>query len=159
MVWRMEDWNRLADYVRAGRTRLGYSNRRAFSAYLGEIGHPVTERTLGSLERGERVSMDTVAAVEIGLGWEPGSGRATLAGGEPKTKASAPSPSVERAEVPPYIDLDRVEDWEAEIWEKLLLLSPHEKGLIIGVLQGVRGQAAQAADPRQEQATTRRRSG
>jgi hypothetical protein len=155
----MEDWNRLADYVIAGRVRAGFANRRAFVAHLDRVGAPVTERTLGTLERGERVSMDTVAAVEIGLSWAPGSGRATLTGGEPKTKASAPSPSVERAEVPPYIDLDRAEDWEAEIWEKLLLLTPHEKGLIIGVLKGVRGQAAQAADPMQDHATTRRRTG
>lgn len=163
----MEDWSRLADHVIAARVRLGHKTRRGFATHLRDIGHPVDERTLGNLERGKSVSADTVAAVEIGLGWEPGSGRAILAGGRPtlakqmEDSAQAEDDlTVEKSpEIPQYIDLDRAEDWEREIWERLLLLSPHEKGLIIGVLKGVRGEAARASDAAQGQANTRQRAG
>jgi hypothetical protein len=159
----MEDWSRLADHVITARVRQGYKTRRGFAAYLDHIGHPVNERTLGNLERGMSVSADTVAAVEIGLGWEPGSGRAILAGGRPTLAAQMEDSAqavddlaVEKSpEIPPYIDLGKVEDWEREIWERLLLLSPHEKGLIIGVLKGVRGEAARAADVPIEHTTGR----
>jgi hypothetical protein len=73
-----EDWLRLADYVIARRVDLGMRDRRAFAEVAG-----VTERTLGKLENGQRVSPSTLAMVENRLGWAPGSCRRILAGGEP----------------------------------------------------------------------------
>ena len=73
-----EDWLRLADYVVARRVELGMRDRRAFAQATG-----VTERTLGKLENGQRVSPSTLAMVENRLGWAPGSCRRILAGGEP----------------------------------------------------------------------------
>jgi transcriptional regulator with XRE-family HTH domain len=73
-----EDWARLGSYVVSARIAAGYRDRRAFAAATG-----VTDRTLGKLENGQRVSADTVAAVELKVGWKPDSGRMILAGGEP----------------------------------------------------------------------------
>jgi Helix-turn-helix len=73
-----EDWQRLADYVVARRVELGMRDRRAFAEATG-----VTERTLGKLENGQRVSPSTLGMVENRLGWAPGSCRRILAGGEP----------------------------------------------------------------------------
>ena len=73
-----EDWRRLADYVVARRVELGMRDRRAFAEATG-----VTDRTLGKLENGHRVSPSTLAVVENKLGWGPGSCRRILAGGEP----------------------------------------------------------------------------
>ncbi len=78
-----DDWERLGDYVVARRTALGMRDRRAFAAATG-----ITDRTLGKLENGKRVSASTLGVVENHLGWSPGSCRRILAGGEP-TAASA----------------------------------------------------------------------
>jgi hypothetical protein len=53
-------------------------DRRAFAEATG-----VTERTLGKLENGQRVSPSTLGMVENRLAWAPGSCRRILAGGEP----------------------------------------------------------------------------
>jgi DNA-binding Xre family transcriptional regulator len=73
-----ENWRRLADYIVARRVALGMRDRRALAAATG-----VTERTLGKLENGQRVSASTLGAIENQLGWAPGSWRRILAGGEP----------------------------------------------------------------------------
>ncbi len=73
-----EDWKRLSDYVVARRIALGMRDRRALAAATG-----VTDRTLGKIENGKRVSASTLGAVENHLGWAPGSCRRILAGGEP----------------------------------------------------------------------------
>jgi transcriptional regulator with XRE-family HTH domain len=73
-----EDWRRLADYVVARRVELGMRDRRALAAATG-----VTDRTLGKLENGRRVSPSTLAAIENLFGWAPGSCRRILAGEEP----------------------------------------------------------------------------
>jgi hypothetical protein len=78
-----EDWERLADYVIARRAALGMRDRRALSAATG-----VTDRTLGKLETGHRVSASTLGAVENHLGWAPGSCRRILSGGEPTIVAA-----------------------------------------------------------------------
>lgn len=157
-----EDWGRLADHVIAGRVRRGISSRRAFAAHLRAIGHPVTERTLGSLERGERVSMDTVAAVEIGLGWEPGSGRATLRGGQPTTHLTDAAPADATAErhpeIPEWVDLNACEDWEREIWERLLLSSPEDKEAMIATVRSIRRQIEQATQGISGDSDIRRRT-
>jgi transcriptional regulator with XRE-family HTH domain len=80
-----ENWRRLADYVVARRVALGMRDRRALAAATG-----VTERTLGKLENGQRVSASTLGAIENQLGWAPGSWRRILAGGEP-VAATAPA--------------------------------------------------------------------
>jgi hypothetical protein len=80
-----EDWRRLADYVVARRVELGMRDRRAFAIATG-----ITDRTLGKLENGQRVSPSTLAVIENELGWAPGSGRRVLAGGEPSPAAVAP---------------------------------------------------------------------
>jgi hypothetical protein len=85
----VEDWQRLADYVIARRVQLGLRDRRAFAEATG-----VTERTLGKLENGQRVSPSTLGMVENRLGWAPGSCRRILAGGEP----SMGSPDLGHAE-------------------------------------------------------------
>jgi Helix-turn-helix len=53
-------------------------DRRAFAQATG-----VTDRTLGKLENGQRVSPSTLGMVENQLGWAPGSCRRILTGGEP----------------------------------------------------------------------------
>jgi len=78
-----EDWERLSDYVIARRTALGMRDRRAFSTATG-----VTDRTLGKLETGHRVSASTLGAVDNHLGWAPGSCRRILGGGEPTVVAA-----------------------------------------------------------------------
>jgi hypothetical protein len=75
-----EDWRRLADYVIARRVELGMRDRRALAAVTG-----VTDRTLGKLENGRRVSASTLGVIENHLGWGPGSCRRILSGGEPIT--------------------------------------------------------------------------
>jgi hypothetical protein len=75
-----EDWRRLGDYVIARRVELNMRDRRAFAEATG-----VTDRTLGKLENGQRVSASTLGVVENQLGWGPGSCRRILAGGEPDT--------------------------------------------------------------------------
>ena len=73
-----EDWRRLADYVIARRVELHMRDRRTFAQATG-----VTDRTLGKLENGQRVSASTLGIVENRLDWAPGSCRRILAGGEP----------------------------------------------------------------------------
>ena len=61
-----EDWQRLADYVVARRVELGMRDRRALAAATG-----ITDRTLGKLENGQRVSPSTLGVIENVLGWAP----------------------------------------------------------------------------------------
>jgi transcriptional regulator with XRE-family HTH domain len=79
-----EDWRRLADYIVARRVELGMRDRRALAAATG-----ITDRTLGKLENGQRVSASTLAVLENELGWAPGSARRVLAGGEPSLTTAA----------------------------------------------------------------------
>jgi transcriptional regulator with XRE-family HTH domain len=85
-----ENWRRLADYIVAGRVALGMRDRRALAAATG-----VTERTLGKLENGHRVSASTLAAIENKLGWAPGSYRRILAGGEPISSEPGVEPAAD----------------------------------------------------------------
>lgn len=81
-----EDWRRLADYVVARRVELGMRDRRAMSAAIH-----VTDRTLGKLENGHRVSASTLGVIENAFGWMPGSCRRILAGGEPLSVPGTPA--------------------------------------------------------------------
>lgn len=78
-----EDWRRLGDYVVARRIALGMRDRRALAAATG-----ITDRTLGKVETGRRVSASTLGALDNHLGWTPGSCRQVLAGGEPAISAA-----------------------------------------------------------------------
>jgi hypothetical protein len=80
-----DDWERLGDYVVARRIALGMRDRQALASATG-----VTDRTLGKLENGKRVSASTLGAVENQLGWAPGSCRRILAGGDPVTGPAGP---------------------------------------------------------------------
>ncbi|HTZ92713.1 MAG TPA: helix-turn-helix transcriptional regulator [Streptosporangiaceae bacterium] len=79
-----EDWRRLADYVVARRVALGMRDRRALAAATS-----ITDRTLGKLENGQRVSASTLGIIENVFGWAPGSCRRILAGGEPAGSSTA----------------------------------------------------------------------
>jgi transcriptional regulator with XRE-family HTH domain len=83
-----ENWERLGDYVVARRTALGMRDRRAFAAATG-----ITDRTLGKLENGRRVSASTLGTVENHLGWAPGSCRRILSGGEPVLASTSGAPA------------------------------------------------------------------
>src|SRR6185437_610295 len=82
----VEDWQRLGDYVVARRIALGMRDRRSLAVATG-----VTERTLGKVETGHRVSASTLGALDNHLGWAPGSCRQVLAGGEPVIAAASPA--------------------------------------------------------------------
>jgi hypothetical protein len=79
-----EDWRRLADYVVARRVELGMRDRRALAAATG-----ITDRTLGKLENGQRVSPSTLGVIENVFAWAPGSCRRIMAGGEPSAASRA----------------------------------------------------------------------
>jgi transcriptional regulator with XRE-family HTH domain len=78
------DWKRLGDYIVARRIALGMRDRRSLANATG-----VTERTLGKVENGNRVSASTLGALDNHLGWTPGSCRQILGGGEPVAALSA----------------------------------------------------------------------
>ena len=109
-----DDWKRLASYVVARRIELGFRDRHTFSAATG-----ITPRTLGKLETARQVSAPTLAAVELGLRWEPDSARRVLAGGDPEpvrempAKTSAVLPAMtddERRAVLAYLEVRRASD-------------------------------------------------
>jgi transcriptional regulator with XRE-family HTH domain len=81
-----EDWQRLGDYVVARRIALGMRDRRSLAVATG-----VTERTLGKVETGRRVSASTLGALDNHLQWAPGSCRQVLAGAEPVVAAGGAS--------------------------------------------------------------------
>ena len=83
-----QNWERLGDYVVARRTALGMRDRRAFAAATG-----ITDRTLGKLENGRRVSASTLGTVENHLGWAPGSCRRSVSGGEPVLASASGAPA------------------------------------------------------------------
>lgn len=93
-----EDWQRLADHVRAARRAAGFPTRIALAGATG-----ITDRTIGKLERGERVSADTLSAVATAVGWPPDAPRRILAGAaawpdpEPGRQRQQPVPAPEPA--------------------------------------------------------------
>jgi transcriptional regulator with XRE-family HTH domain len=105
MTHSREDWPRLAVYVASARQDAGFRTIRSFAASVG-----ITERTLGALERGERVSRDTLLAVAKAVGWTPDSPGKILAGGEPVMVAGqrAAPPTHENAALQAILDDDRL---------------------------------------------------
>ena len=79
-----KDWKRLGKYVQAARVDAGHKTQGQFvQAITDRTGSSMTVRTIGNLERGHSVAAATLAAVELTLGWRPGSCDAILDGGEP----------------------------------------------------------------------------
>jgi hypothetical protein len=78
---RVDEWERLATYVVNRRVDLGYRTRQAFADAIDGI----SLRTLGDVENGRRLGYgsNTLATLEHGLQWSPGSITKVLAGGEP----------------------------------------------------------------------------
>jgi transcriptional regulator with XRE-family HTH domain len=78
-----DDWERLADSVIARRTELGMTTRQELARKTG-----LSYRLLGDLERGTRpVSEGSLAILEQVLGWQPGSAKKILEGGDPRPAA------------------------------------------------------------------------
>lgn len=124
-----QDWHRLADHVIARRVALGMRDRRQLAKATG-----VTDRTLGVLERGGRVSASTLGAIELALQWAPGSARRILAGGEPDSAAPA-------ATGPRYDDPALQSIWENQE------LSEAERLGAIALIQRMRAAAAAGRQP------------
>ena len=74
----LEGWRRAGGRVRTARTRAGYTAKQ-FAEVCG-----ISERTLWALEKGERDSFsdETLNRIEAELGWEPGSLRRLVEGGQ-----------------------------------------------------------------------------
>lgn len=99
---RAKDWDRLSAYALSWRKRLKL--RREDVAARGET----SPKTIERIENGEPVRPTSLAALEIGLDWEPGSARAVLDGGEPTPlggKVVKPVGEMTRAEA-----VDRAEE-------------------------------------------------
>jgi transcriptional regulator with XRE-family HTH domain len=87
-----EDWPRLGRYIASARLAAGFETTRSFADALG-----ITERTIGDLERGNRVGRNTLLAAAKAVGWTPDSPWKILAGAEPVMLAREEEPSVRRA--------------------------------------------------------------
>lgn len=101
-----EDWKRLGRLVKQARLRK-YRSRDDFAAATDG---QVSTRTLGSLERGKRVSPFTLAQVEPALGWPSGSCDTVLAGGPAPVGVAAAEGDPEMmsaAEVLAWVDSER----------------------------------------------------
>jgi hypothetical protein len=77
MAYDTAAWERLGRAVVARRVELGFHTQVSFADLIG-----LTPRILGDLENGKRLSYgkSTIARVERGLKWEPGTADAILAG-------------------------------------------------------------------------------
>src|SRR6266498_2171248 len=75
-----QDWHRLARLVIHRRVQLGHQRQTEFADASG-----LKIRTLNNIENARRTSYDasTIALLEQGLHWAPGSADAVLAGGDP----------------------------------------------------------------------------
>lgn len=133
-----EDWQRLGDYVVARRIALGMRDRRSLAVATG-----VTERTLGKVETGRRVSASTLGALDNHLHWAPGSCRQVLAGGEPAAAAAGAS-------------LPRYDDPTLQHIAEVPGLPPDVVRGLIALARNWREQQDEAADEPGEQ--TRRRA-
>ena len=110
-----EDWRRLGDYVVARRIALGMRDRRALAQVTG-----ITERTLGKVETGRRVSASTLGALDNHLRWAPGSCRLVLAGGEP---SPAPAPALPHYDDPTLRHIAEVPGLPPDVVRGLIALA------------------------------------
>ncbi|MER5388347.1 helix-turn-helix domain-containing protein [Saccharopolyspora sp. NPDC002686] len=86
------DWERLSDFVISWRERL--SLERSDLAERMKM----DAKTVQRIENGQSVRATSLAALERGLGWKPGSARTVLGGGDP-----AP---IDEPEEEPEVSLD-----------------------------------------------------
>lgn len=100
-----EDKARLGRFVRNERKRQGYRTTSAWARHLG-----ISARTLGDLERGHGAGPNTLAEVENDLGWQPGSARAILAGGDPTPVGSAVTPDMSPDEAAAVRAIEAIQD-------------------------------------------------
>lgn len=98
---RMEDWERLGEYVVQRRVERGFNTRGELAAAV-----QVSSRLLGDIEKGRRGNYDpvTIARLESALGWTSGSVRRIVEGGEPTLRAT-PLPPTNGAQQPDEIEL------------------------------------------------------
>ena len=87
-----QDWARLGRMVRETRVRRGYRSQSALADAMQS-----TVRTVNKIEGAKQAkySPHTLVALEMALGWELGSVRSILSGGEPiyaEQSATAPEP-------------------------------------------------------------------
>lgn len=77
------EWKKLGHIVTAERVRLGYRSLAAFAVAAG-----LSTSTLDNIENGRKTSYDagTLGALEVALGWRPGSVDRVLAGREPEAE-------------------------------------------------------------------------
>lgn len=124
MRLRDADWTRLADHVRAARLAQGMT--QAELADAAGIGFT----TVQLLERGTpRTRLpNTIGAVELALGWAPGSARRVLEGGSPEPSVSLPRIRVELMAP----DVDRV----AAAIADARTLSPADKARLLREIFG-----------------------
>jgi transcriptional regulator with XRE-family HTH domain len=75
-----QDWTRLGQFVRERRARRGFKTQRALADAM-----EVTSKVVNNIELGKKrgYSPATIAALELMLGWDSGSVRSVLEGGEP----------------------------------------------------------------------------
>jgi hypothetical protein len=96
----MDDWERLGRYVVARRVERGFKTRGELASAV-----QVSSRLLGDIEKGRRGNYDpvTIASLESALGWETGSVRRIVDGGEPQLRSTPPSVTAD--EQPDEIEL------------------------------------------------------
>lgn len=82
-----EGWARLSSYIRSRRVHLGYNRQSDLAHAAG-----VALRTVATVEGGRRVWPATLAKLEAGLGWKPGSAEAVIDGGEPELNLDTAPP-------------------------------------------------------------------
>jgi transcriptional regulator with XRE-family HTH domain len=109
-----EKWQRLARLVVHRRVQLGHASQTEFASASG-----LKIRTLNNIENARRPGYDhsTIALLEQGLQWQPGSVEAVLAGGEP---TPAPAPAV--ADAP--VDVDQLKEARRVLIDALTLTDP-----------------------------------
>jgi len=106
-----EKWQRLARLVTHRRVQLGHASQTEFASASG-----LKIRTLNNIENARRPGYDpsTIALLEQGLQWQPGSVEAILAGGEPTPAVVADAP----------VDVDQLKEARRVLIDALTLTDP-----------------------------------
>ena len=135
------DWDRLGEMLQEQRVRLNsrYRNRSLFSRERGINYRLAQDVETGARDNYERI---TLTQIELAYGWEPGSVRDVLAGGEPTVTKSGPLPD-------PTCTFERSILGEPS-------LSDADK---IGIIEGHRRSGHQLCYPLQEEPGIRRAAG
>jgi hypothetical protein len=100
-----EDWERLAAEVRQARLALGFAGPGLWAEELERAGSTLKYKTLLRIENGRRVGADSLAGLELALGWPAGAAM-RVARGERLADIVSASVSVENAQAGPRPELD-----------------------------------------------------